>query len=274
MLSALRTALPFGLRVELARLRRLPSWLLERPALAPRRVPREHRGRFEYALAEHRSPLRRCDVSDEVLQRGKEQNVRRAAALLDGLSVAPGALFSYHHAVGRPSRARGFAEGLELRDGAPSKGVGGGCCQVSNLLYWLALCAGATIVERHRHALDLFPDRERTVPFGCGATVFYNYADLRFANPLAEPLLLCLAVRDGQLHGSLRSARPAPWRVEVEEREHRFFQREGAWYRENRVYRRFLREGEAPREELVSHNVGRVLYEPSTVGAEAPCSAR
>ena len=166
------------------------------------------------------------------------------------------------------TRARGFAEGLELHDGRPSRGVGGGCCQVSNLLYWLALTAGMKVTERHRHALDLFPDDARTVPFGCGATVFYNYADLRFENPLAGPVLLSLRVDGTHLRGEILATSAVPWSVRVSERGHRFFLRDGAWMRENHIDRRFIGpDGGVLFEEEVSHNVARVAYDPVEAAA-------
>lgn len=161
-----------------------------------------------FELAAHQTPLER--VPGQVprsLQIGKELNVALAAGLIDGIVIAPAQVFSYHHAVGRPSRMRGFRDGLELHDGKLGVGVGGGCCAVSNLLYLLAVHAGLKIVERHRHALDLFPDHGRTVPFGCGATVYYNLADLRFENPFSCPVILRLLVRDRHLRGSITAGR-------------------------------------------------------------------
>ena len=262
-----RRALPYPVRVELARVRRWPAWILERPGIA-----RAHAdaARVPFVLAAHASPLRREGlVTDEALQRGKEQNVARAAALLDGLSISSCEIFSYHHAVGRPSRRRGFVDGLELRDGRPARGVGGGCCQVSNLLYWLALSGGMKITERHRHALDLFPDSGRTVPFGCGATVFYNYADLRFENVLATPVVLSLRVDGRALRGELRTERDPGWRVEVIERDHHFRRApDGGWIRENRIHRLIrATDGTMIRDEEIAHNVARVLYEPSAIAA-------
>lgn len=256
-----RRALPRSVRIEVARLRRWPIWVLERRSVARARgEPAD----FPFVLARHASPLRRPGTSvDPALQRGKEHNVRVAAGRLDRVRVEPGQVLSYHHLVGRPSRLRGFVPGLELHDGQPSRGVGGGCCQVSNLLYLLALRGGMKIVERHRHALDLFPDAGRTVPFGCGATVFYNYADLRFENPLAGPVLLTLAIEEGMLVGALRAPADPGFTVEVYEVDHRFFQEGGAWYRENRIRRRIRgRDGEVLADQEVAHNRGRVLYEP------------
>lgn len=258
---SLKDLLPYPVRVELARMKRLPAWVLERGQMARRRAPA---GAFDAMLAAHGSPLRREGlVHDEALQRGKEKNVARAAELLDGVVVGSCGVFSYHHVVGRPSRLRGFAVGLELHDAKPARGVGGGCCQVSNLLYWLALAGGMKIVERHRHALDLFPDAGRTVPFGCGATVFYNYADLRFENPLPCAVRVGLWIEDGFLRGELRAEAAVPWRVEIREEGHRFFREGDAWMRENRIRRRFLLPGGGVlRDEEIAHNVARVLYEP------------
>jgi len=275
MILRLRRSIPFGLRVELLRLLRYPAWLLETPSIARQRgSTAAKREVFPYLAAEHRSPLLRGGPDAaaggreaEELQRGKERNVGLAAALIDGLIVGPCQTFSYHRCVGRPSRLRGFSDGLELRDGAASRGVGGGCCQISNMVYLLALLGGMKITERHRHGLDLFPDQQRSVPFGCGATVSYNYADLRFENPLPGPALLRLTVAGGELHGRLLLERDPGWRVQVYQQDHRFYREGGGWIRENRV-RRSITAADSGRvllDEEVAHNVARVLYEPAGV---------
>lgn len=254
----LREYLPRAVRVELARLRRLPGWIVEAPRMARRR------GRAgDVVLARHASPLRRgTTVVDERLQAGKEANVALAAARLDGLVLGPGQTLSYHHAVGRPARWRGFRPGLELHDGALAAGVGGGACQVANLLYWIALCGAMTIVERHRHTLDLFPDDGRTVPFGCGATVFYNWADLRFANPLDGDVSLHLSLADGHLVGELRATRDPGITVEVYEVGHRFVRDGDTVWRENQIWRRIraTTDGAVLIDHLVAANRARVAY--------------
>jgi vancomycin resistance protein VanW len=269
----LARAMPRALRIEVGRLRRMPSWLLERRSMARTRLPAAGQATFAHQLASHETPLER--VPGQVpapLQRGKEINVARAAGLLDGIVIRPGQIFSYHHAVGRPARLRGFHFGLELHDGQPSRGVGGGCCAVSNLLYLLALQAGLVIVERHRHALDLFPDHGRTVPFGCGATVFYNRADLRFTNPLPFAVLLGLEVTARTLRGCIRAPHDPGWRVELYEVGHRFYRVEagGPWRRENHVRRRIRwADGTVLVDHEIAHNRARVAYQP-----EDPCGGR
>lgn len=266
-LSALRDlarrALPYSVRVGVARLRGLPALLAAAPGFARRRGAAEALDALPFVLAEHASPLLRPGTTAEpALQRAKERNVALAAARLDRLIVAPGEVFSFHWAVGWPSPLFGFRAGLELHDGRPARGAGGGACQSSNLLYLLALRAGMRIVERHRHALDLFPDNDRTVPFGCGATVAYNHADLRFENPLPQPVALRLELAGGELRGRLLAPADPGFRVEVYEVDHRFVREGDAWFRENRIRRRFVApDGTVLLDQEVAHNRGRVLYD-------------
>jgi vancomycin resistance protein VanW len=257
--------IPFRLRLGLAQLRRLPRWIAERRSVARRRASSSELAAFGWLLASHASPLERVPGSlPAELQRGKETNVRLAAAALDGLVVAPNQVFSHHHAIGRPSRRRGYRMGLELRDGEPSAGIGGGLCQVSNTFHWVALRAGMRIVERHRHGQDLFPDHARTVPFGCGATVAYNTADLRFENPFPDPVLMRARIEEGVFVGELRTTRDPGVRVEVTETGHRFFREDGAWMRENRLRRQIVTaDGDLLVDEEVAHNRCRVRYEPT-----------
>jgi len=214
-----------------------------------------------HVVTSRSTPLRRERLAyDEALQRAKEQNVARAVELLDGLSLAPGARFSWHRHIGPPIRLRGFAPGPELHDDHLESGGGGGLCQVANLLFFLAVHAGLELEERHRHALDLFPDDSRTVPFGCGATVFFPKKDLRFLNTTGTALTLQLGIRDGALHGALRAATPLPFRCELVEKDHRFEQRDGATYRHNRLYRRWHYDDGTTREEWLADHDARVAY--------------
>ena len=260
-----RRFLPYRVRLAIVNLRLLPRWLAERDALIRRRVEPAALDGFVWVLARHTSPLERVPGSVEpALQRGKETNVRRAARTLDGTVLRPGEVFSYLHALGRPSRLRGYRPGLELHDGEPARGIGGGLCQVSNGLFWTAVQAGMRIIERHRHGLDLFPDDQRTVPFGCGATVVWRHTDLRFANPLDVPVVLRTRVAAGAFTCELRTQGDPGVRVDVREEDHRFFRQGDSWTRENRIVRRITRaDGTVLADEEVAHNRGRVLYVPT-----------
>jgi len=140
--------------------------------------------------------------------------------------------------------------------------VGGGLCQVSNSYHWVALNAGMRIVERHRHGLDLFPDQDRAVPFGSGATVVYNYADFRFENPLSSPVMLAARIEQRAFVAELWTTQDPGFRVEVYEKEHRFLEADGVRFRENHLWRRITTTdgGELVNQEVV-HTLAEVRYD-------------
>ncbi|MCP3975716.1 MAG: VanW family protein, partial [bacterium] len=260
-----RRLIPFRVRLELLRLARLPKWLAERRTVALSKASDKEAAQYPFLLASHSSPLERvAGALDAEVQLGKETNVGLAAGLLDRLIVEPNQVFSHHHAVGRTTKRRGFRKGLELRNGESEASVGGGLCQVSNSFYWVAVKAGMRITERHRHGLDLFPDHERTVPFGCGATVVYNYADFCFENPLPVRVMMAARVDDGDFVSEIWAECDPGHRIEVEEVDHRFFRDGDQWWRENRLRRRITTtDGVLLVDQEVAHNRGRVMYEPS-----------
>lgn len=111
------------------------------------------------------------------LELGKVQNLRIAAGRINGTVIRPGEVFSFWSQVGRPTRAKGYVVGRELRQGCLIPTIAGGVCQLSNALHKAARMAGCEIVERHGHSADI-PGSE--FPAGEDATVFWNYVDLRF----------------------------------------------------------------------------------------------
>lgn len=273
---AARALLPLGLRIALRRAPPTLAYLLSRR-------PRRSRGLegFDHLQCRRTSPLRRPGSPYPAeLQRGKERNVALAAARLDGVVIGPGEVFSWTREVGPPLRLLGWVPGPEVRGDGIAGGLGGGACQVANMVLWLALQSGLEIVERHRHDVDLFPDHERTAPFGSGATVFYPTRDLRLRNPGPAPLRLGLRVDDGALHGEARFPVDPGLRWELVELDHRFVRSGGATWRENRLVRRTLRDGEVVAEALVAENRARTLYEVADaevtggVGAGHPPAGR
>jgi hypothetical protein len=140
------------------------------------------------------------NLSEQAMQRGKVQNLRRAAAKLDGVLLAPGQVFSFWRHVGRATTAGGFAKGRMLREGCMMPAVGGGLCQLSNALYEVALQARCRIVERHAHS---FRVPGSAAAEGRDATVAWNYVDLRFASD--RELMLSVQLSASHLIVSLRT---------------------------------------------------------------------
>ncbi|MGH2457617.1 MAG: VanW family protein, partial [Chloroflexota bacterium] len=114
-------------------------------------------------------------------------NVRLATRLIDGATIAPGAVFSFDDRVGAQTIAAGFdvAWGIVSRDGQPVTvpSVAGGICQVATTLFQSVYWAGLPIVERHYHLYWIAHYGEPPYgQVGLDATVDFPPVDFRFRN--------------------------------------------------------------------------------------------
>ena len=219
---------------------------------------------LDFTCKKHQSLLRRrLGDSDPQLQENKVQNLRLACPTIDGILIRPGETFSFWRCVGEATAARGYVDGMQLSRGEVVRGVGGGLCQLANLLYWMALHTPLEITERHHHSFDPFPDENRTLPFGSGAGVFYNYIDLRFHNPTTQTFQIRLYLTDQHLKGSVSTNVEPTHSFHVFERAHRFLAQDGKNYRENEIWREIVdrRTGNKVDEELIVKNFSEVKYE-------------
>lgn len=241
--------------------RRKLWWLAHRGQFA-----RQHGKPLACVQCTHKTPLLRHlrDV-DMQYQYNKIINLKIAVPKLDGIVLHPGEVFSYWVLLGKPTRRKGYVEGMALRNGGYAPGVGGGLCQLSNLIYWLTLHTPLTVVERHRHGYDVFPDSNRTQPFGSGATCFYPHGDLMIRNDTDQCFQLCVRVREEYLEGEWRAETPPACRYEVLEKEH-VMRGEvwGGFSRHNQIWRRVYdaADGSFLREEFVVENHALMMYSP------------
>lgn len=218
-----------------------------------------------YSITSHATPLyRRLRDVDMSLQHNKVKNLKLALQPLNGVVIQPGETFSYWRLIGKPTKRKGYVEGMVLFYGSFREGIGGGLCQLSNLIYWLTLHTPLKVTERHRHSYDVFPDANRTQPFGSGATCAYNYLDLQIYNPTNEPYQLELKLTEDMLVGKWRSTVRHPLRYEVYEREHRMTQQHwGGYIRSNDIYRKTWNgDGELLNDEWIASNEALMMYEP------------
>ena len=224
---------------------------------------------------QHKTPLLRPLKNVEMyLQHNKVTNLRLAAAKINGLVIRPGETFSFWKTVGNPTARHGYLEGLVLENGRIGKGVGGGLCQMGNLLYWMALHSPVTVTERWRHSYDVFPDEARILPFGSGATLAYNYIDLQLRNDTRQAFQLQVWLSESHLHGAIRTTVPPDVRYEVFEAEHAIRHEPwGGYSRHNCIGRRVfsIDTGALLREEQVTENHALMMYQPF-LEAERPIS--
>lgn len=115
----------------------------------------------------------------------RASNIRLAAALINGMELHGGKIFSFNAAVGERLPERGFRSAKIIKNGEYVEGVGGGVCQVSTTLYNAALLSGLTVTEYHPHSLAVGyvgPSRD--------AMVSGSACDLKFKNPSASPVYI------------------------------------------------------------------------------------
>jgi vancomycin resistance protein VanW len=254
----------FPLAVRVHRARRRVAWIRSGASWSSTRsdVPLEAR------VKRHRSLLlRELGDSDLRLQHNKVTNLRLATARVDGLLIRPGETFSFNKVVGDCTRRKGYVEGMRLSNGTARAGVGGGICQLANLLHWMFLHAPLTVVERSEHSFDPFPDNGRVLPWGVGCSIVYNYVDLVVRNDTPHTFQILTRVGERYLEGDLRAGRPLDRSYRVYARDEQFLRHRGEHFRRNEIWRTVVdkRTGDPLREELVKRNCAKVMYLPQGV---------
>ena len=176
------------------------------------------------------------------LQRSKVTNLRLAAARLDGLTLKPGETLSFWRAVGKPTRRRGYVEGMILRNGRVASGVGGGLCQMTNLLYWMTLHTPSPSPSGGGTATTCFPTPTAPSPLAAGppasTTTWISWCATTPPRHLAAG-----APGDGHPSGGgeWRADGPQTCRYEVYEKEHEIRgEYWGGFTRHNTLFRRVL----------------------------------
>ena len=220
---------------------------------------------FNNIVASHRTPLyRRLRNVDMWLQENKVTNLKLASEKLNGIILKPGETFSFWRLVGKPTKAKGFLKGMVLTNGSFTAGVGGGLCQLSNLIYWMTIHTPLTVTERWRHTHDVFPDANRTQPFGSGATVVYNYVDLQIKNDTPYEYQQKIWVGENDLEGEWRSEQPCLLKYQIYESEHLINQEWwGGYMRHNVIRRRVMdHHDQIISDEFVTENHAIMMYEP------------
>lgn len=176
---------------------------------------------FKHVVFQHKSMiLRPLKDVDMYLQENKRTNLKIAAKHIHQIIIKPSETFSFWKLVGRPTKCKGYLEGLVLKQGKIDKDTGGGLCQMGNLLFWIYAHSPLKITERYRHGYDVFPDVNRKVPFGAGATLSYNYIDLQVENTTENTFQINLWFNDTHLNGELLSKYKVEEKYCIEERNH------------------------------------------------------
>ena len=222
--------------------------------------------KLPFRIKKHQSVLlKKLGENNMQLQINKVTNLKIAAQNISGVLIKPGDTFSFCKLVGLPTKRKGYLLGMELTFGEARAGIGGGICLISNLIHWLVIHSPLTVTERYHHSFDPFPDDGRVLPFGSGATVFYNYRDYQFTNNTPYTFQINLWFTEKCLEGELRINEELDFAYHVEEREHQFLKMDGQFFRKNEIWRHKIlkfQSGKIIETELVTKNFARVTYTP------------
>jgi len=104
-------------------------------------------------------------------------NLKLAASLIDGATLAPGEEFSFNRVVGPRTAKRGFKPAPTIIEGEYKDAPGGGVSQVATTVFNSAWEAGVKITSRTAHSLYI-----TRYPLGRDATVNFPDVDLKFEN--------------------------------------------------------------------------------------------
>ena len=216
-------------------------------------------------IYKHKSLIRRqLGNVDMTLQNNKATNLAIASKKISGILIHPKETFSLWHLVGKTSAKKGYKTGLMIKKGKPDSGIGGGLCQLSNLIHWIVLHTPFDITEHHHHDnIDLFPDFGRQVPFGVGTSISFNYLDYRFLNNTNQTFQLIIFTDEKYLNAELRAQEPLPVKYHIESRNEQFNKINDIWYRNGEVWRQCIDKatGKIIEEKLIKTNHAQVMYD-------------
>lgn len=230
---------------------------------------KKYDGKLAFKIYKHNSLIRRKLGNVNLhLQENKAANLAIAAPMVTNILIRPGEIFSFWELVGKCSVKKGYKDGLTIVGNKASSGTGGGLCQFTNLIHWMVLHTDLDIIEHHHHdRLDLFPDYGRTIPFGTGTSIMYNYLDYRFKNCTDITYQLIVYVDEKYLHGEMRADKQQANKYHIKCEEEYFSRQNDIVYRNGKVYRTAIHKesGVVVEKKLIKNNRAVVMYDSSSL---------
>ena len=214
--------------------------------------------------------IKRGPGIDINLHKGKATNIQIAAQTLNHIIIKPGEEFSFWSLVGNTTKRKGYQEGRVIFNEEVVPGIGGGLCNLANLLHLLIVHSPMEITEFHAHSDALDPDKGERKPFANGTSVQYNNQDYRFKNNTDQVMQLRTWVDNETLFGELRSESQFPFTFQIIEEDHHFKKEGDHYYRNSMIYREKLdrKTEEILGKELILKNHSMVMYDPNLIPKE------
>lgn len=131
---------------------------------------------------------------------GSDVNIALAAKTINGTLLMPGDTFSYNEVLGNTTLDKGYTYATVIVNSQPTKGVGGGVCQVSTTLYNAILHTGLLPTERKPHSRP-----SSYVPLGLDATIDWGNIDFKFENTHEYPIYISAYTDDNKVYVDIYS---------------------------------------------------------------------
>ncbi len=214
--------------------------------------------------------IKRGPGIDINLQKGKATNIQIATHALNNILIYPEEEFSFWSLVGNTTKKKGYLEGRVIINGKVQPGIGGGLCNLANLLHLLIVHSPMDITEFHAHSDALDPDNGQRKPFTNGTSVQYNHQDYRFKNNTDQIIQLRTWIENEILFGELRSESEFPFTYQIVEENHHFKKEGEHYYRNSMIYREKLDRltEQTLEKELILKNHSKVMYDPNLIPKE------
>lgn len=116
---------------------------------------------------------------------GRNKNIELGIERFNGKVIAPGEEFSFGKNLGPVTEEDGFSVEKVFQNGEVTKGLGGGLCQVSTLLFQTVLNSALPVTERHNHSYTV-----SYYDVGLDATYAQGGPDLKFVNDTKYPITI------------------------------------------------------------------------------------
>lgn len=197
---------------------------------------------------------------DICYQENKLHNLKMAAQTIHHLILKPNEVFSYYHTQQFNPYQKQMKEGLCVVDEEMHYVKGGGVCQLSNMLYYLALNSPLTVLERHSHTIQMVANSIHSLPL-CDATLVEGWCDLKLKNNTDQTLQIVIRFESSKMEVALYSNCPQEIIYHAEARNTTIHPEGQYTIYENDIYKQYIDKDTNGliKEEFITHNLHKVM---------------
>lgn len=173
-------------------------------------------------------------------QINKIDNLKIASKNINRILIKPNEFFSFWNLVGNVNINRGYKEGLCSINGKIIPVIGGGLCQLSNLLFWVFLHTPLSVITRHGHGSQEFEYPDANIPFGTDAAVSEGLQDLVMKNETDSTFQIVISFDEKYMYCQILSDKDIKFKYEVESKNEKYFKANNVIYHCNQIYQKII----------------------------------